>query len=195
LKKQKAKKGTGAKKTESKDPEASTSKDVEDTKEDAEAAEDDIAAEADDKVASPKKSSHGRKESVSVQSKLRSESFRKESHKSPSGATLEERIEDLEKENTRLAVEKEDAEKRWHKFEEEVQELREAQGEKVDSKTNDGAELEKLVCYTRANFGHVAKHLLHREQKSLHCRDRTTNSPPQNAEHQLPYRYRPTART
>ena len=55
------------------------------------------------------------------------------------------RIEDLEKENKRLARESADAEKRWQKAEGELADLREADGDaKADPAA--GAEVEKLVC-------------------------------------------------
>lgn len=162
MKKQKAKKG-GAKKKEDKDAEASTSKEIEDAKEDVETAEAEAAEADEEKEKGSPKRPHGRQPSMSVQSKLRSESFRKEGPKSPTGpgaasglgsVDLAQRVEELEKENKRLAGEKEDAEKRWHKLEEELQELREADGESVGLKEKarlaeeHTAELEKLVRST-----------------------------------------------
>jgi hypothetical protein len=149
LKKQKAKKGGATKKKDDAESSAPASKEVDDPKEDVEAVEDDEAAgEAADTVESPKKS-HARAPSVSVQSKLRSESFRKEGSKSPAadGDPLF-RVEELERENKRLAAEKEEAEKRWHKLEDELQELKEASGDSAGwLKQEDGqaAEVEKLV--------------------------------------------------
>lgn len=108
---------------------------------------------------------HGRQPSLSIQSKMRSSSFRKTSVSqgsvSPSPAALKSppqslppltgdgesvhevfrkqstKIEDLEKENKRLEKEISDATTRWRKTEEQVEDLREA--------SVDGAELrEKL---------------------------------------------------
>ncbi|RYP55320.1 hypothetical protein DL768_000075 [Monosporascus sp. mg162] len=94
--------------------------------------------------------------SLSQQSKLRSSSFR-QGTVSPTGFALNSegetapeiyrkqvaRIEDLEKENKRLAKEAADAEKQWRKAEEELAELREAD---VDGKKDNGSdsEVEKL---------------------------------------------------
>ncbi|KAI1345065.1 hypothetical protein F5Y15DRAFT_364738 [Xylariaceae sp. FL0016] len=90
--------------------------------------------------------------SLSKQSKLRSSSFRQGTTSptnfplSPEGETAPEiyrkqvaRIEDLEKENKRLAKEAGDSEKRWQKAEEELADLREADGDGSDS-----SQLEKL---------------------------------------------------
>ncbi len=97
--------------------------------------------------------------SLSQQSKLRSSSFRQGTI-SPTvtgfslnseGDTAPEiyrkqvaRIEDLEKENKRLAKEAADAEKQWRKAEEELAEVREAD---VDGKKGSGSDstIEKLV--------------------------------------------------
>ncbi|RYP30437.1 hypothetical protein DL767_006248 [Monosporascus sp. MG133] len=94
--------------------------------------------------------------SLSQQSKLRSSSFR-QGTVSPTGFALNSegetapeiyrkqvaRIEDLEKENKRLAKEAADAEKQWRKAEEELAELREAD---VDGKKDNrsDSEVEKL---------------------------------------------------
>ncbi|RDL39200.1 Uncharacterized protein BP5553_03540 [Venustampulla echinocandica] len=111
--------------------------------------------------------SHQRQPSLSLQSKMRSSSFRQGSVSgaplspnfgfSPDGDTAPDiyrkqaiRIEELEKENKRLAKDAVDGEKRWKKAEEELDELREAED---DSKSKEkGAspaegsskELEKL---------------------------------------------------
>ncbi|RYP64966.1 hypothetical protein DL771_008535 [Monosporascus sp. 5C6A] len=90
--------------------------------------------------------------SLSQQSKLRSSSFR-QGTVSPTGFALNSegetapeiyrkqvaRIEDLEKENKRLAKEAADAEKQWRKAEEELAELREAD---VDGKKDNGSDSE-----------------------------------------------------
>jgi hypothetical protein len=94
---------------------------------------------------------HGRQPSLSLQSKIRSTSFRRTSTHgplSPTSASLELppltpdgdtmpdiyrkqalRIEELDRENRRLEREVQDGEVRWRKSEEELEELREASGE------------------------------------------------------------------
>ena len=108
--------------------------------------------------------SHGRQPSISVQSKMRSSSFRAASGGplspgygfSPDGDTAPDiyrkqamRIEDLEKENKRLAKEASDGERRYKKAEEELEDLREADGDSAMGKDmSSGAssqEVEKLV--------------------------------------------------
>lgn len=95
------------------------------------------------------------RQTISQQSKLRSASFRAGSISggplSPSadGDTAADiyrkqvaRIEDLEKENKRLAREAGDSEKRWQKAEEELTELKDSDGKAGGS---DSSEVEKLV--------------------------------------------------
>jgi hypothetical protein len=110
--------------------------------------------------------SHQRKSSSSIsqQSKMRSSSFRSSTGPlSPGhGFPPEEnsapeiyrkqalRIEELEKENKRLAKEASDGEKRWKRAEEELEDLREAEGDSSSKKDASSAvgssgELEKLV--------------------------------------------------
>lgn len=98
---------------------------------------------------------HNRQPSLSIQSKMRSSSFRRQSlsqgplspsangTKSPDLPTLTPdgdsvnsiyrkqaaRLDELEKENRRLAKEAQDNEKRWRKTEDELEELREASGD------------------------------------------------------------------
>jgi hypothetical protein len=99
--------------------------------------------------------------SPAQQSKARSASFRKPSISgplspglfSPEGETAPDiyrkhvaRIEELEKENKRLAKEAADAEKRWQKAEEELADVREDDGESGGKGAADG-QLEKLVFY------------------------------------------------
>lgn len=112
-------------------------------------------------------SSHQRKQSLSLQSKMRSSSFRQGSTGgplspnyafSPEGDTGPDiyrkqaiRIDELEKENKRLAKEASDGEKRWKKAEEELEDLREADDDSTpnkDASSNSGTsqEVEKLVC-------------------------------------------------
>jgi hypothetical protein len=96
--------------------------------------------------------SHQRKPSLSVQSKMRSSSFRQSltsplpntpGSKAPSFDPEEDtapeiyrkqaaRIEELERENRRLAKEATEGEKRWKKAEEELEDLREADGNRSE---------------------------------------------------------------
>lgn len=114
--------------------------------------------------------SHQRKPSLSVQSKMRSSSFRQSltsplttpGSKAPSFDPEEDtapeiyrkqaaRIEELERENKRLAKEVAEGEKRWKKAEEELEDLREADGTRSElragSQTSRSSadELSKLV--------------------------------------------------
>jgi len=101
-----------------------------------------IEDDVPEKVPSPGSSSHQRQPSLSSQSKLRSSSFRQAGgvaplspgYGFPEGDTAPEiyrkqamKIEELEKENKRLAKEALEGEKRWKKAEEELEELREAE--------------------------------------------------------------------
>jgi hypothetical protein len=171
MKKQKQKK-TGAKKEEK--LESSTDAPKESTAEPA-AQEEEKEADpveapgTEETVADLPTITRDRQPSVSVQSKLRSSEFRQSSGGplsptytfSPEGDTAPEihrkqavKIEELEKDNKRLAKEAGDAEKRWKKAEEELEDLREAEdeagsgGRDVPSPSvGSSAELEKLVCY------------------------------------------------
>ncbi len=115
--------------------------------------------------------SHQRKPSLSVQSKMRSSSFRQSltsplpntpGSKAPSFDPEEDtapeiyrkqaaRIEELERENKRLAKEATEGEKRWKKAEEELEDLREADGSRPEPKAGSQTsgdsvgELNKLV--------------------------------------------------
>ncbi len=104
--------------------------------------------------------------SLSQQSKLRSTSFRGASISgplspgfqaplSPDGETAPDiyrkhvaRIEELEKENKRLAKDASDAEKRWQKAEEELADLREADGDAASKTGGGSAHITRLVRYT-----------------------------------------------
>ena len=121
--------------------------------------------DAQETVSELNTASHGRQPSLSLQSKMRSSSFRQSSGGplspgygfSPDGETAPDifrkqalKIEELEKENKRLAKEASDGEKRWKKAEEELEDLREAEDD--SSKTNAASpnprpsgEVEKLV--------------------------------------------------
>ena len=79
-----------------------------------------------------------RQPSISLQSKIRSTSFRDNGPLSPAAsANMLARVEELEKENKRLAKEAEEHEKRWRKSEEELEELREQNAEKSASTGGD----------------------------------------------------------
>ena len=113
--------------------------------------------ESTDDAAEPPAShdAHNRQPSLSIQSKMRSSSFRRQSlsqgplsptvngSKSPDLPTLTPegdsinsiyrkqaaRLDELEKENRRLAKEAQENEKRWRKTEDQLEELREASGD------------------------------------------------------------------
>jgi hypothetical protein len=136
-----------------------------------------LDAEANEPVETAPRPSHGRQPSLSLQSKMRSTSFRRTSLSlqnvesptaagkspnlpllSPEGDTVPDiyrkqaiRIEDLEKENKRLEKEVRDGESRWRKSEEELEDLREWNGELVELKARaeraekKAEEVEKLV--------------------------------------------------
>jgi hypothetical protein len=55
------------------------------------------------------------------------------------------RIEELERENKRLAKEAADSDKRWKKSEEELADLHEADGETADGKPAADSQVSKLV--------------------------------------------------
>ncbi|KAL2433614.1 hypothetical protein ABEF95_007703 [Exophiala dermatitidis] len=97
-----------------------------------------------DAASSSKGSRHSaRQPSVSLQSKIRSTSFRDSAPLSPAAASVSlARVEELEKENKRLAKEAEDHEKRWRRMEEELEELREQNAEKSASAGVDSSEEE-----------------------------------------------------
>lgn len=108
---------------------------------------------------SPATSPHKRQPSLSLQSRMRSSSFRKSSMSqgplspnkakspdlpvlTPDGDSVNAiyrkqaaRLDELEKENRRLAKESQEAEKRWKQTEEELEELREASGDVAELKS------------------------------------------------------------
>lgn len=146
MKKKNAKKG-GAAKKDTKDKDEPTK---EGTPKDDKSKEEEAPKEEDGETESKVDTTAVEEPTSPVQqSKLRSTSFRQ----GPLSPTLAEgetapeiyrkqvaRIEDLEKENKRLAKEAADAEKRWQKAEEELADLREGED---DAKSD---EVEKLVC-------------------------------------------------
>ncbi|EFQ97686.1 hypothetical protein MGYG_00725 [Nannizzia gypsea CBS 118893] len=139
----------------------------------------------------PKVRSHGRQPSISVQSKLRSSSFRQDSKVpvispsssgvkspplplSPDGSTAPEmfrkqaiRLEELEKENKRLEKEVEVTSAKWKKSEEQLDDLREASTETVELKEKlakaekQAEEVEKLKAEVSA---------LQRQNSHLHTK-------------------------
>lgn len=123
----------------------------------------DAAAVEDEKA---DESSQSATPSLAQQSKLRSTSFRTGSGPgtgpsspapfSPDGDTAPDiyrkhvaRIEELEKENRRLSKEATDSEKRWKKAEEELSDLREADGDETPAKGATDGQAEKLVRFQR----------------------------------------------
>lgn len=134
-------------------------KPAEDKAADEKAAEDKLASPEEARDDVPPLSPTTTNASLAQQSKARSASFRKPSVSgplssglfSPEGETAPDiyrkhvaRIEELEKENKRLAKEATDAEKRWKKAEEELSDLREDDGEGGRKGGADG-QVEKLV--------------------------------------------------
>ncbi|KAJ9605424.1 hypothetical protein H2200_010081 [Cladophialophora chaetospira] len=87
----------------------------------------------------------GRQPSVSLQSKIRSTSFRDNGPLSPaalSGNPLS-RIEELERENRKLSREAEEHENRWRRVEEELEEVREENASK-SAKSDADSEIQRL---------------------------------------------------
>mgnify|MGYP003624087914 CR=1 FL=1 len=178
MKKERAKKAAGTKKKEEKteaEAEASTAVDKTEEKSDEIAPEPVEATSAspgpveDDDEPSElptPKPSHGRKPSVAIESRQRSESFYRSgaantptspSAVTPGGGITSEvyreqaqRIEELEKENKRLANEVEENQNRWKKGEEELEELREGRGD-VALAVEKGKEADKLVWRLATN--------------------------------------------
>ncbi|KAH8811710.1 hypothetical protein F5884DRAFT_831487 [Xylogone sp. PMI_703] len=168
-KEEKAEKGESAadsadvEETKAEEPEPAAEDTKEDeVKEDAEKEGKESAATEEETVADlpTQPASHQRQPSLSVQSKMRSSSFRSASGPlspgniySPEGETAPDiyrkqalRIEELEKENKRLAKEVGEGEKRWKRAEEELEDLREAEGnaEAKGAAAARSAEIEKL---------------------------------------------------
>ncbi|KAL6708603.1 hypothetical protein ACN47E_002584 [Coniothyrium glycines] len=137
--------------------------------------------------------SHGRKPSIAVESRQRSESFYRSGNAgtpispgllSPGGGVTSEvyreqaqKIEELEKENKRLANEAEESQNRWKKGEEELEELREGRGD-VALAVEKGKEAEKL----KAEVESLKRQLSQAQSQSSKTTRRTsTASPSQSA--------------
>jgi hypothetical protein len=169
LKKQKAKKAGGAKKKDDKPDGSSTAEKTEEKADDlvapdsVEATSTSTGAIDDDEpselpTATTTGPSHARHSSIAVESRQRSASFYRASGTptSPTGAPPSlgvsgdiyreqaQRIEELERDNKKLAGEVEEGEKRWKSNEEELEELREGRGD-VALAAEKGKEAEKLV--------------------------------------------------
>ncbi|KAJ5023594.1 hypothetical protein J3E72DRAFT_247161 [Bipolaris maydis] len=158
LKKQKAKKGGKKKEDKTETPaeaEAEASTEAANTEEKTEEKTEQVAPEPieatsvppppaedeeeDEEPSELPKQPHGRKPSVAIESRQRSESFYRSGAAGPLspgvGVTSEvyreqaQKIEELEKENKRLTSEVEENERRWKKGEEELEELRESRGD------------------------------------------------------------------
>lgn len=148
------------------------------------------AGDAEEKAAEedkPSDTSPSATPSLAQQSKLRSTSFRAGSTGgalspgpfSPEGDTAPDiyrkhvaRIEELEKENKRLTKESTDSEKRWKKAEEELADLREAEGDAGEKGTDD---TEKLVCVASYGCLHAIVNRAYRRVKSRRSSARTHN--------------------
>jgi hypothetical protein len=167
LKKQKAKKAGGAKKKEDEpkpaDAESSTTaektEDTPDLEGAALASPDPAEDDEPSELVSKSTPSHGRKPSVAVESRIRSASFYRGGDAGPTSPTAmapgggvssdiyreqAQRIEELERENKRLASDVEEGERRWKKGEEELEDLREGKGD-IALAVEKGKEAETLV--------------------------------------------------
>ena len=195
LKKQKAKKAGGAKKREDKGEASSTTEQAEEKPEskidvapepvEATSASSPPPTEDDEPTELPNPTSHGRKPSVAVESRLRSASFYRGGEGgtpasptavTPSGGVSGDiyreqahRIDELERENKRLAGEVEDGEQKWRKGEDELEELREGRGD-VALAVERGKEAEKLVSPAYASGSLLAlvpkANTMYRKQRS-----------------------------
>lgn len=169
MKKQKAKKAGGAAKKKDDKAEAEAEAEASASADKAEEAGEGAEAPGEEKeveeAPEATKPPHVRQPSVTLESRLRSPLS--PTLKSPTLPPLSPggdavgdiyrkqalRIEELEKENKRLQTESSEAEARWKKTEEELEELREASGEvaelksKADLVTTKGEEVEKLVWF------------------------------------------------
>ncbi|KAH3951656.1 hypothetical protein HBH70_093210 [Parastagonospora nodorum] len=203
LKKQKAKKAGGSKKKDEKteapaEAEASTAPETTEEKPEETAPEPVEATSAspgpvedDDEpaeLAAPK-ASHGRKPSIAVESRQRSESFYRAGAVgtptspgagTPGGGITSEvyreqaqRIEELERENKRLASEVEENQTRWKKGEEELEELREGRGD-VALAVEKGKEADKL----KAEVESLRRQLSQAQSQSAKNKSRAATASP-----------------
>ncbi|KAH7380429.1 hypothetical protein DE146DRAFT_671422 [Phaeosphaeria sp. MPI-PUGE-AT-0046c] len=206
LKKQKAKKAGGSKKKEEKaeapaeadaasapepaeekpeeKPEETAPEPVEATSVSPPPEEDDEPAE----LVAPK-ATHGRKPSVAVESRQRSESFYRSgaagtptspSPATPAGGITSEvyreqaqKIEELERENKRLASEVEENHNRWKKGEEELEEFREGRGD-VALAVEKGKDADKL----KAEVESLKRQLSQAQSQSTKLNRRTSTASP-----------------
>lgn len=130
---------------------------------------------------------HGRQPSLSLQSKLRSSSFRQTTAGvplspptasdlpplTPDEGTIQDiyrkqsaRLEELEKENKRLAKEVSDGEHRWRRSEEELEELREGtvEGEALKVQAQKSLDAESEIVKLRAEVATLTRERAHRKQ-------------------------------
>lgn len=204
MKKQKAKK-TGGKKEEKVETVVEPTKEDENVEPEPELAtestnggpsteeQDESTKDAEEKVPDLNAvSSHHRAPSVSQQSKMRSSSFRQSGGLTSPGYFPREgdtapdihrkqavKIEELEKENKRLAKEASEGEKRWKKAEEELEELREAEADSPTKPLAGGSsgEVEKLVSNVYMWKLLLLMHL-GRKQRSRLCSAKILNCKP-----------------
>lgn len=127
--------------------------------------------------------------SLAQQSKLRSTSFRAGAAGpppspgpfSPDGDTAPDiyrkhvaRIEELEKENKRLLKDSADADKRWKKAEEELADLREAEGDAAGKVDGDAEKLVRTLSISGGSLGNLHyTNYGYRRARSHHFSDRT----------------------
>jgi DNA repair exonuclease SbcCD ATPase subunit len=142
---------------------------------------------------------HGRQASLSIQSKMRSDSFRKTStvgplspsaaprtlpDLTPDGETMNDiyrkqalRLDELERENKRLDKEAREGEARWRRSEEELEELREASGEasalKLQAKKEE--ESQSKITMLKGEIASLERQLQQRGHS--HSVSRTMRSP------------------
>ncbi|OCL09238.1 hypothetical protein AOQ84DRAFT_431397 [Glonium stellatum] len=204
LKKQKAKKAGGAakKKDDKGEAEAEASTSAEKADEAGDGAEALVEEKEPEEPPEAMRPSHARQPSVTLESRLRSDSFRRNANQpnplsptvksptlpplSPGGDAVGDiyrkqalRIEELEKENKRLQIESSEAEKRWKKTEEELEELREASGEvaelksKADQAATKGEEVEKLKSEVQS----LQRQNAHLQTQTTKSRRISTSSP------------------
>ena len=107
-----------------------------------------------------------RQPSVSLQSKIRSTSFRDSGPLSPAATSgLLSRLEELERENRRLSKEAEEHENRWRRVEEELEEVREQNAEKSLSA---GGAAEKEIKRLRAEIDTLKRRTSTARRESTH---------------------------